>query len=191
MTFLCAKYHQISACSNFSWPHLAFKDIGARFLARIISHYSRNLDKPVNVLVATSGDSGWSCGERFPQSARCQSVRSLPGEGLSAKQRHQFTSLGDNVIPIEVLGTFDDCQRLVKEAFVDQDLRRKLNITSANSINICRLLPQMFYYFSMPTVSSSAGSQTGSTAMEWYFQCLAAISETLPPVFWPERWDFR
>ncbi|WP_289761983.1 threonine synthase [Duncaniella muris] len=137
----------ISVLELFHGPTLAFKDIGARFLARIISHYSRNLDKPVNVLVATSGDSGGAVASGFHRVPGVRVFVLYPERGLSAKQRHQFTSLGDNVIPIEVLGTFDDCQRLVKEAFVDQDLRRKLNITSANSINICRLLPQMFYYF--------------------------------------------
>ena len=110
--------------------------------------------------------------------------------GLSAKQRHQFTSLGDNVIPIEVLGTFDDCQRLVKEAFVDQDLRRKLNITSANSINICRLLPQMFYYFyAYSQLLSGQPDRIDSDGVVFSVPCgnLGNLTAGLPP----ERWDFR
>lgn len=138
---------RISVLELFHGPTHAFKDIGARFLARIISHYSRNLGKPVHVLVATSGDSGGAVASGFHRVPGVEVFVLYPERGLSAKQRHQFTSLGDNVHPIEILGTFDDCQRLVKEAFVDKDLRRNLNITSANSINICRLLPQMFYYF--------------------------------------------
>lgn len=137
----------ISVLELFHGPTHAFKDIGARFLARIISHYSRHLDRPVNVLVATSGDSGGAVASGFHRVPGVEVFVLYPERGLSAKQHHQFTSLGDNVHPIEVLGTFDDCQRLVKEAFVDSDLRQNLSITSANSINICRLLPQMFYYF--------------------------------------------
>lgn len=138
---------RVNVLELFHGPTLAFKDIGARFLARIISHYSRNLARPVNVLVATSGDSGGAVASGFHRVPGVEVYVLYPERGLSVKQRHQFTSLGDNVHPIEVLGTFDDCQRLVKEAFVDSDLRHSLRITSANSINICRLLPQMFYYF--------------------------------------------
>ncbi len=131
----------------FHGPTLAFKDVGARFLARIISHYSKPRGEEVNVLVATSGDSGGAVGAGFHRVPGVKVFVLYPERGLSRMQRRQFSSLGDNVYPIEVKGNFDDCQRLVKEAFIDSELRGAMHITSANSINICRLLPQMFYYF--------------------------------------------
>lgn len=137
----------IYALELFHGPTLAFKDVGARFLARIISHFSNPADKEVNVLVATSGDSGGAVAAGFHKVPGVKVFVLYPERGLTAVQRHQFTSLGDNVYPIEVMGTFDDCQRVVKEAFVDRHLREEMHITSANSINVCRLLPQMFYYF--------------------------------------------
>lgn len=138
----------IYALELFHGPTLAFKDVGARFLARIISHYSRpQSGGEVNVLVATSGDSGGAVAVGFHNVPGVKVFVLYPERGLSAVQRHQFVSLGDNVYPIEIMGTFDDCQRLVKEAFVDSRLREEMHITSANSINVCRLLPQMFYYF--------------------------------------------
>ena len=137
----------IYALELFHGPTLAFKDVGARFLARIISHFSRPGNKAVNVLVATSGDSGGAVAAGFHKVPGVNVFVLYPERGLTAVQRHQFTSLGDNVYPIEIMGTFDDCQRLVKEAFVDKLLREEMHITSANSINVCRLLPQMFYYY--------------------------------------------
>jgi len=137
----------IFALELFHGPTLAFKDVGARFLARIISHYSRPHNKDVNVLVATSGDSGGAVGEGFHKVPGVKVFVLYPENYLSPVQLRQFSSLGDNVYPIEVKGNFDDCQRLVKKAFVDSELRNAMRITSANSINICRLLPQMFYYF--------------------------------------------
>lgn len=137
----------IYALELFHGPTLAFKDVGARFLARIISHFSRPSAGEVNVLVATSGDSGGAVAAGFHKVPGVKVFVLYPERGLSAVQRHQFTSLGDNVYPIEIMGTFDDCQRVVKEAFVDRKLRETMHITSANSINICRLLPQTFYYF--------------------------------------------
>ena len=138
----------IYALELFHGPTLAFKDVGARFLARIISHFSKpGLGGEVNVLVATSGDSGGAVAAGFHKVPGVKVFVLYPERGLSAVQRHQFTSLGDNVHPIEIMGTFDDCQRVVKEAFVDSSLRELMHITSANSINVCRLLPQMFYYF--------------------------------------------
>ena len=137
----------IYALELFHGPTLAFKDVGARFLARIISHFTRPGDKEVNVLVATSGDSGGAVATGFHKVPGVKVFVLYPERGLTAMQRNQFTSLGDNVYPIEIMGNFDDCQRLVKEAFVDKRLREEMNITSANSINVCRLLPQMFYYF--------------------------------------------
>ncbi len=137
----------IYALELFHGPTLAFKDVGARFLARIISHFTRPGEKDVNVLVATSGDSGGAVAAGFHRVPGVKVFVLYPERGLTAVQRHQFTSLGDNVYPIEIMGTFDDCQRVVKEAFVDRHLREEMHITSANSINVCRLLPQMFYYY--------------------------------------------
>ncbi|MCM1076805.1 MAG: threonine synthase [Bacteroides sp.] len=135
------------ALELFHGPTLAFKDVGARFLARIISHFSTSATGEINVLVATSGDSGGAVASGFHKVPGVRVFVLYPERGLSAVQRHQFTSLGDNVYPIEVIGTFDDCQRMVKEAFTDGHIRSEMHITSANSINVCRLLPQMFYYF--------------------------------------------
>ncbi len=131
----------------FHGPTLAFKDVGARFLARIISHYSSGLTEDVNVLVATSGDSGGAVAQGFHNVPGVRVFILYPENGLSEMQKQQFTTLGDNIHPIAVKGTFDNCQQLVKTAFNDKALRRQMRLTSANSINICRLLPQMFYYF--------------------------------------------
>lgn len=131
----------------FHGPTLAFKDVGARFLARIISHYSTGLTEDVNVLVATSGDSGGAVGQGFHNVPGVRVFILYPENGLSEMQKQQFTTLGGNIHPIAVKGTFDNCQQLVKTAFNDSSLRKQMRLTSANSINICRLLPQMFYYF--------------------------------------------
>lgn len=131
----------------FHGPTLAFKDVGARFLARIISHYSGGMPNGVKVLVATSGDSGGAVAAGFRGVPGVEVYVLYPHGGLTQLQRAQFTLPDSNIYPIEVLGTFDDCQRMVKEAFLDTSLRERMALTSANSINICRLLPQMFYFF--------------------------------------------
>ncbi len=131
----------------FHGPTLAFKDVGARFLARIISHYSDAAKNGVKVLVATSGDSGGAVAAGFRDVPGVEVYVLYPHGGLTQFQRAQFTLPDSNIHPIEVLGTFDDCQRMVKETFGDPALRERMELTSANSINICRLLPQMFYFF--------------------------------------------
>jgi len=132
----------------FHGPTLAFKDVGARFLARIISHYSsRSASRSVKVLVATSGDSGGAVAAGFKDVPGVELYILYPSGRLSHMQRMQLDVEGAPVHAIEVLGTFDDCQRLVKTAFADSGLRRDVELTSANSINICRLLPQTFYFF--------------------------------------------
>lgn len=130
----------------FHGPTYAFKDVGARFLARIIGHYSSGSGK-VKVLVATSGDSGGAVAAGFKDVPGVEVYILYPSGRLSRMQREQLDVAAGAVHPIEVLGTFDDCQRLVKEAFGDGELRSEFELTSANSINICRLLPQMFYFF--------------------------------------------
>lgn len=132
----------------FHGPTLAFKDVGARFLARIISHFgSPSSGRKVKVLVATSGDSGGAVANGFLNVPGVEVYVLFPQGGLTPFQRAQFSIADSNIYPIEVIGTFDDCQRIVKETFMDNDLRAETSLTSANSINICRLLPQMFYFF--------------------------------------------
>ncbi|OFY30249.1 MAG: hypothetical protein A2X17_08840 [Bacteroidetes bacterium GWF2_41_61] len=128
----------------FHGPTLAFKDFGARFLAGMISHYG--VEKTV-VLVATSGDTGSAVANGFHNVPGVDVVILYPSGKVSKIQEQQLTTLGGNVTALEVNGTFDDCQRMVKEAFADTALRKRINLSSANSINIARLLPQSFYYF--------------------------------------------
>lgn len=131
----------------FHGPSLAFKDFGARFMARLMRWLTREETQGLTVLVATSGDTGGAVASAFHGVAGTRVVVLYPSGKVSELQEKQLTTLGDNVMALEVMGTFDDCQRLVKAAFLDEGLSGKLNLTSANSINIARLLPQAFYYF--------------------------------------------
>ena len=130
----------------FHGPTLAFKDVGARFMARVMQELPPRR-RPLTVLVATSGDTGSAVAHAFLGLQDTRIVVLFPDGQVSALQERQFTTLGDNVRALAVQGTFDDCQRLAKAAFADDDLRRRVRLTSANSINIGRLLPQIFYYF--------------------------------------------
>jgi len=130
----------------FHGPTGAFKDVGARFLARALAA-TRAAREEITVLTATSGDTGGAVAHAFHGVTGTQVVILFPLGQVSPLQERQFTSLGGNVSAVGVRGTFDDCQRLVKEAFADRDLAGRLGLTSANSINIGRLLPQVFYYF--------------------------------------------
>ncbi len=129
----------------FHGPTLAFKDVGARFMARMLRHFRRS--EEVNVLVATSGDTGSAVANGFLGVEGIRVHVLYPKGKVSKIQESQFTTLGQNVTALEVEGTFDDCQALVKQAFMDDELKRSLSLTSANSINVARLLPQSFYYF--------------------------------------------
>lgn len=136
----------------FHGPTLAFKDVGARFMARILQYFLKKegkLDKEhqVNVLVATSGDTGSAVANGFLGVEGIHVYVLYPKGKVSPIQECQFTTLGKNITAIEVDGVFDDCQALVKAAFMDEELNRKLKLTSANSINVARFLPQAFYYF--------------------------------------------
>ena len=133
-----------SVLELFHGPTLAFKDFGARFLAGMISHFG--VEKTV-VLVATSGDTGSAVANGFHNIPGVDVIILYPSGKVSRIQEQQLTTLGGNVTALEVNGTFDDCQRMVKEAFADSSLRKRFNLSSANSINIARLLPQSFYYF--------------------------------------------
>jgi threonine synthase len=129
-------------------PTLAFKDVGGRFMARLLGYFIRKQgQKDVKVLVATSGDTGGAVANGFLGVEGIHIYVLYPKGKVSAIQECQFTTLGQNITAIEVDGTFDDCQALVKTAFLDDELNKKLNLTSANSINVARFLPQTFYYF--------------------------------------------
>ena len=131
----------------FHGPTLAFKDFGARFMARLMRYLTRDDEGLLTVLVATSGDTGGAVADAFHGVEGTQVIILYPKGKVSLLQEKQLTTLGGNVRALEVDGTFDDCQALVKGAFLDRELSKKLNLTSANSINISRLVPQAFYYF--------------------------------------------
>jgi threonine synthase len=131
----------------FHGPSMAFKDFGARFMAAIMSHYLLKAKREIRILVATSGDTGGAVAQGFYNTPGISVTILYPTGKVSDIQEKQLTTLGGNVTALEIDGTFDDCQRLVKEAFLDADLRSAFNLASANSINIARLIPQSFYYF--------------------------------------------
>jgi threonine synthase len=130
----------------FHGPTLAFKDVGARFMARLLGHFLKDEDKEVTVLVATSGDTGSAVAHGFLNVPGIRVVILYPSGKVSPLQEKQLTTLGQNITALEVNGSFDDCQALVKLAFADEELNKRVNLTSANSINIARLVPQSFYY---------------------------------------------
>lgn len=131
----------------FHGPTLAFKDFGARFMAKTLSYFHKNENKEVTILVATSGDTGSAVANGFLNVEGIKVVLLYPSGKVSQIQEQQLTTLGSNITALEIDGVFDDCQRLVKQAFADKDLNSKMNLSSANSINIARLIPQSFYYF--------------------------------------------
>ena len=131
----------------FHGPTMAFKDVGARFMARLLSYLLEDKEQEVHVLVATSGDTGSAVASGFYNVPGIRVTILYPSGGVSAFQEKQLTTLGGNINALEIDGVFDDCQRLVKEAFADADLKKERRLTSANSINFARLLPQSFYYF--------------------------------------------
>lgn len=136
------------ALELFHGPTLAFKDVGARFMARLLSHFvGQDHKQAINVLVATSGDTGSAVANGFLGVEGVNVYVLYPKGKVSAIQESQFTTLGQNITSIEIDGVFDDCQALVKQAFMDKELNEQLLLTSANSINVARFLPQAFYYF--------------------------------------------
>ncbi|WP_321372091.1 threonine synthase [uncultured Draconibacterium sp.] len=141
----------------FHGPTLAFKDVGARFMARLLNHFLGKQEKLVNVLVATSGDTGSAVANGFLGVDGIHVYVLYPEGKVSDIQESQFTTLGQNITALEVEGTFDDCQHLVKTAFLDEELNQKLVLTSANSINVARFLPQAFYYFNAYARLKEAG----------------------------------
>ena len=130
----------------FHGPTCAFKDFGAAFLASVMEEFLRQESRRAVILVATSGDTGGAVARAFQEKANIEVVILYPSGRVSALQEQQLTTVGGNVSALEIQGSFDDCQRLVKQAFVDSELRRSLPLSSANSINLGRLLPQALYY---------------------------------------------
>ncbi len=130
----------------FHGPTLAFKDFGARFMARLMAFLTRGEDRELTVLVATSGDTGGAVASAFHNVPGTRVVILYPEGKVSGLQEKQLTALGGNITALEIDGTFDDCQTLVKTAFLERELSEQMNLTSANSINLSRLVPQSFYY---------------------------------------------
>lgn len=145
----------------FHGPTAAFKDFGARFLAASLARIPRPSGRPLRILVATSGDTGGAVAAAFHRRPGMEVVVLFPKGLVSPTQQQQLTCWGDNVTSLAVRGTFDDCQRLVKQAFMDEELRRKVEMSSANSINLGRLLPQAVYYAAS---SLALRAETGSKA---------------------------
>lgn len=165
-----APLHSLDAHTDilelFHGPSMAFKDFGARFMAATMAYYNRHQSQPLTILVATSGDTGGAVATGFHRVPGIEVVILYPSGKVSPLQEQQLTTLGHNITAIEVAGTFDDCQRMVKAAFMDSELGRKRRLSSANSINIARLIPQTFYYFEafrrMAVRSAAQGQPTPS-----------------------------
>ena len=138
---------EISTLELFHGPTLAFKDVGARFMSRCLGYFVKNENKKVTVLVATSGDTGGAVANGFYNVDGINVVILYPSGKVSSTQEVQLTTLGKNITALEIEGSFDDCQQMVKHAFADVELRKQIFLTSANSINVARWLPQQFYYF--------------------------------------------
>ncbi len=138
--------NNVFALELFHGPTMAFKDVGARFMARCLAHFNQDNKKEVTVLVATSGDTGGAVASGFLGVKGVNVVILYPKGKVSEVQEKQLTTLGQNIVALEVDGNFDDCQRMVKNAFLDKDITNVRQLTSANSINVARWLPQMFYF---------------------------------------------
>jgi len=136
----------VAVLELFHGPTLAFKDVGARFMAQCLGYFSENQSNEVTVLVATSGDTGGAVANGFLGVKGVNVVILYPSGKVSDIQERQLTTLGQNITALEVNGNFDDCQNMVKTAFLDSDLKSEMQLTSANSINVARWLPQMFYF---------------------------------------------
>ncbi len=168
---LVAVEENIFSLELFHGPTLAFKDVGARFMSRMLNYFLRQEKKMLTILVATSGDTGAAVAAGFWKMPNIKVIILYPSGKVSYIQEKQLTTYGENIAAYEVAGTFDDCQGIVKCAFIDEDLQRKFRLTSANSINIGRLIPQAFYYFfayqqikdrSMPLVISVPSGNFGN-----------------------------
>jgi threonine synthase len=139
--------NELHVLELFHGPTLAFKDVGARFMAGLFEYFLAGEQKEVTILVATSGDTGSAVADAFYNKAGIKVCILYPSGKVSGLQEKQLTTMGGNIHAVEVNGSFDDCQHLVKQAFADESLNARINLTSANSINFARLFPQSFYYF--------------------------------------------
>ena len=139
--------NDIFSLELFHGPTLAFKDVGARFMSRCLGYFSQKNERKITVLVATSGDTGGAVANGFLGVEGVEVVILYPSGKVSPVQELQLTTCGQNITALEVAGSFDDCQSMVKDVFMDADLTKKLQLTSANSINVARWLPQQLYYF--------------------------------------------
>lgn len=137
----------INVLELFHGPTLAFKDFAARFMAQLLFYFAEEMNKELTILVATSGDTGSAVAHSFFKIPGIKVIILYPSKKVSSLQEKQLTTFGRNITALEVQSSFDDCQRLVKQAFLDKEINRRLNLVSANSINIARLFPQSFYYF--------------------------------------------
>ena len=159
---------RISVLELFHGPTMAFKDVGARVQARLLHHFTDGT--PLTILVATSGDTGSAVAQAFHRVPDARVVVLYPEGQVSDVQEAQMASLGDNITALAVRGTFDDCQRLVKQAFADDDLRPHVWLTPANSINLGRLLPQVFYYFLLAGLGSGREQRADRLGAERQFR---------------------
>lgn len=139
-------HHNLYLLEVFHGPTLAFKDVGARFMANALTYFAAHSNKKITIIVATSGDTGSAIAHAFHQAPNINVYILYPSKKITLLQEKQITTFGDNIHALEVDGTFDDCQRLVKSALTDQRVRDKTILTTSNSINISRLLPQMIYH---------------------------------------------
>ncbi|MGH9253438.1 MAG: threonine synthase [Vicinamibacterales bacterium] len=153
---------RVWALELFHGPTLAFKDVGARVQARLLHHFTDGT--PLTILVATSGDTGSAVAQAFHGVPDSRVFVLYPEGQVTDVQEAQMASLGDNITAVAVRGTFDDCQRLVKQAFADDELRKKVWLTPANSINLGRLLPQVFYYFLLAQLGPAAAFAAGAAS---------------------------
>ena len=168
----------------FRGPTLAFKDVGARFMARLLDHFQGDDDPVITILTATSGDTGGAVAHAFHGFPGIRVVVLFPDGKVTPRQERQFSTLGGNVTAVAIQGDFDDCQRLAKEAFLEEARNRSRApalrngiLTSANSINLGRFLPQSAYFF-----EAWARLQAGKkTELIFYFLCLPETSGTSPP----------
>ncbi|MDT7827176.1 threonine synthase [Pricia sp. S334] len=149
----------IATLELFHGPTMAFKDVGARFMARCLGHFSQGEPSEITVLVATSGDTGGAVANGFLGIVGVKVVILYPSGKVSDIQERQLTTLGQNITALEVEGTFDDCQKMVKSAFLDAALLEKMQLTSANSINVARWLPQLFYFLFAYKAVKSRGQE--------------------------------
>ncbi|MGO4919663.1 threonine synthase [Maribacter spongiicola] len=149
----------IGTLELFHGPTMAFKDVGARFMAQCLGYFSRSTKNQVTVLVATSGDTGGAVANGFLGVAGVKVVILYPSGKVSDIQERQLTTLGKNITALEVDGTFDDCQAMVKNAFLDKELLDHMKLTSANSINVARWLPQLFYFLFAYKQAKSKGKE--------------------------------